>query len=119
MAFPNAVSTGIPYKHFRKLPRDYGKYTDDFEYEDGGMDFNRRTSNPPHVWEIEFLGGRSAAETAQFDTFWDSVGTDNTFDFVDPDGVTWTNVRVKSYSRDHRQHFSWLRDIAFTLIKYP
>ena len=119
MAFPTAASTGIPYEHFYQAPKDYAAITDGWEYEDGGMDFNRRTSTPPREWRIEFRGGLSWADIAQFDTFWDSVGVDVTFDFTDKFSVTHSSVRVKDYSRSHEKHMWWMQSVAFTLVKYP
>ena len=121
MAFPNpTINTGnIPYKHYRLRPRDFGRFTDTWEYEDGGMDFNRRTSSPPYIWEIEFLEGRTEAEVAQFDTFWEANGIDTTFDFTDPAGATHNGVRILEYSRSHAEHRRWEINVVFVLIKYP
>ena len=117
MAFPTAASTGLPYSRFIAKPRDFASITDSWEYEDGGMDFNRRTGSPAYIWEVEFAP-MSYANMAQFDTFWESVGIDSSFSFTDKYSVTWTGVRVKEYSRAHPEHRSWNQVVAFTLIKY-
>lgn len=117
--FPNPAVSGLRYKRYRAIPRDFGGVTDSWEYEDGGRDFNRRTSNPPYKWEIEY-GPLTAAQFAQFDTFWETVGIDVTFDFTDKAGTTHTNnVRVESYERNHDEHKSWRSFVRFVLVKYP
>lgn len=117
MAFPTAAATGIKYHHYDLLPRDWASITDVFEYEDGGMDFNRRSSNPPYIWRIVFRP-MSASDAQQFDDFWEGVGINETFSFTDKNSVTHTNVRVKEYSRTHEAHKSWEQIVSFTLIKY-
>jgi hypothetical protein len=116
--FPNAASTGIAYKHYDELPRDFSAVTDSYEFEDSGRTFNRRTSNPPRVWNIEFKGHLTKTQTDQFDDFWETVGIDVPFDFVDKYGVTWANVRVKDYSRSHQAHKAWDKKVAFTLVSF-
>lgn len=119
MYFPDPTRNGgIPYEHFDEVPRDFGNITDSYEYEDGGKDFNRRTSNPPRIWNLTFIGGLTKSQTDQFDEFWETVGIDTTFDFEDKYGAIWANVRVMDYSRSHDAHKAWDKRVAFTLIQY-
>ena len=115
--FPDSQTTGIRYKFFDDVPRNFAAVTDSWEYEDGVRDFNRRTSNPPREWRLECLV-RSKAERAIFDDFWEDVGIDIPFDFTDKYGDIWSNVRVKTYSRSHEGHKSWRKQVVFELIGY-
>jgi hypothetical protein len=116
--FPNNTISGHRYRHYKAEPRDFGGVTDSWEYEDGGKDFNRRTSSPARRWRIEY-GPLTAAQAAVFDTFWESVGIDVTFDFTDKAAVNWTNVRIESYERTHDAHKSWRNFVTFVIVKYP
>lgn len=117
--FPTPAITGRRYKHYKVMPRDFGAVTDSWEYEDGGMDYNRRTSSPPYRWRIVY-GPLTAAQLATFTAFWESVGTDVTFDFTDRAGTTHTNnVRVESYEETHEDHKSWKNFVTFILVKHP
>ncbi len=116
--FPTDDLTGIPYFHYDLRPRERAKVTDSYEYEDGGMDLNVR-GDPPYIWDIQFRGGLSKAQTDVFDAFWETVGTHQTFDFVDKYNVTWTGVRVMNYSRSHPDHKAWDKTVTFQLVKYP
>ena len=118
MAFPNSTATGFKYKFYDELPRNFGAVTDTWEYEDAGKDFNTRTSTPPREWVIEY-GPLTKTQCDQFDTFWEANGIHTTFDFVDKYAVTWTGVRIKSYTRSHEAHKSWRKFVRFELIKYP
>lgn len=117
--FPSDVLTGIRYFHYLERPRDYISVTDTYEYEDAGMDFNERSSNPPYMWDIEFKHRLSKAQTDIFDAFWDAKRMAGTFDFTDKYGTTWTGVRIKEYSRSHQANRSWDRTVRFVLVKYP
>lgn len=116
--FPTDIITGIHYYHYNMRPRDFDTVTDGYEFADGGMDFNERSDNPPRIWDIEFVHGLSKDQTDIFDAFWEGVRTANTFSFVDKYGYTYTNVRIKSYSRSHQGHRAWNKTVAFVLIQY-
>lgn len=117
--FPSAVISGIPYEHFDHKPRPWGDAVTSHQYDDGGMSFNRISNSVAHEWQLDFRGGLTAAETDVFDAFWDAVGIDRPFQFTDKFSVTWSNVRIKSYSRSHDKHKWWDRSVSFTLVKYP
>jgi hypothetical protein len=117
--FPTDVLSGVPYFHYDELPRDFAKYTDPYEYEDGGMDFNRRTSNPPRIFNITFIKNLSKDITDAFDSFWESNGIDGTFSFTAKDGTVYTNVRIQSYSRSHADQYAQIRTVSFVLVKNP
>ncbi len=117
--FPDPTMTGILYEHFDNMPRDWGSVTQSYEYEDRGRTFNRITDNPRNEWSLDLIGGLSANQTALFDAFWDLVGIDVPFTFVDKFGVSWTDVRVMSYSRSHDKHQWNNRRVSFQLVKYP
>lgn len=116
-SFPNSASTGLFYKHYDERPRDWESVTDMYEYEDGGRDFNERTTSPAREWEIDY-GPLRKSQSDQFDTFWETYRLSGTFDFVDKYGVTWNGVRIKSYSRSHPEHRSWRKTVSFVLVKY-
>lgn len=114
--FPTYELSGVRWRHWDDVPKDYSSVTDSYEYEDGGRDFNVRGA-PPKVWNLDRTGA-TKAQTDIFDAFWDSVGTSTPFVFTDKYGTTWTNVRIQSYSRSHEAHKSWSRTLAITLVKY-
>ena len=119
LEFPEPNITGILYEHYDAMPRPWGDIADKYEFEDGGVTFNRRADSPIQEWQLDMIGGLTKYQTALFDEFWDAVGNDRTFSFTDKDGTTHTGVRVKEYSRSHEAHRSWSRRVSFRLIKYP
>ena len=119
LEFPEPNLTGILYEHYDELPRPWGDIADKYEFEDGGVTFNRRADSPIREWRLDMIGGLTKAQTLLFDEFWNAVGNDRSFSFTDKDGTVHTGVRVKEYSRSHEAHRSWSRRVSFRLIKYP
>jgi len=119
LEFPEPDITGILYEHYDPMPRPWGDIADKYEFEDGGVTFNRRADSPIQEWQLDMIGGLTKYQTALFDEFWDAVGNDRSFSFTDKDGTTHTGVRVKDYSRSHEAHKRWSQRVSFRLIKYP
>ena len=115
--FPDPTITGIPYARYYEVPADYSEVTYTNDYEDGGRSFNQ-SGTPPKRWEIEFTG-LDPDEAEIFDIFHDLVKMVGTFDFTDPASVTYSDVRVESYERNHTGHRSWINTVRFTLTQYP
>lgn len=117
LEFPEPNITGIRYHHYEEVPVDWDGVTDDYEYEDGGKDFNVRTSSPTQRWEIEFTP-LTYAQLQIFKEFNRVARRDRTFSFTDKYGVTWSNVRIESYKQNHDAHKSWRNTANFTLAQY-
>jgi hypothetical protein len=115
--FPDPTITGIDYARYYEVPADYSEVTYTNDYEDGGRSFNQ-SGTPPKRWEIEFTG-LDPDEAEIFDIFHDLVKMVGTFDFTDPASVTYSDVRVESYERNHTGHRSWINTVRFTLTQYP
>lgn len=121
--FPSPTLNGQPYKKFYAAPQAWDEATVSHTYDDGGKSFNR-SGTPPLMWVLEIdcpasSHTASKAITDIYDSFWNAVGIDRPFSFIDKYGTTHTNVRVKDYNRSHEENRSWLQSVAFTLIKYP
>jgi hypothetical protein len=115
--FPDPTITGIDYARYYEVPADFGEVTYSHTYEDGGISQNE-SGTPPKRWEVEFTG-LDPDEAEIFDVFHELVRLVGKFDFVDPDSVTYENVRVESYERTHAEHRSWINTVRFTLTQYP
>lgn len=116
--FPPAAASGIRFKHYDVLPKDWAAVTDSYEYEDGGKVFNTRTSTPAQRWRIRY-GPLTTTQAGYFDTFWDTYGVHATFTFLDKAGATQTGVRIESYARTHETWKSWRKFVDVVLVKYP
>lgn len=117
LEFPDPTLTDIKWMHYKEFVPDWAGVTDTVEYADGGRDFNERTDTPPIEWDIVF-DGLSKEKLQIFDAFANAVGISRTFSLVDKQGVTRTNVRVKSYESSHDAHKSWNNTATFRLCQY-
>jgi hypothetical protein len=99
MYFPNDIITGIPRTRFYAEPRDWSAVTDDWEYEDGGKDFNEVSSNAPRRWEYHFtLISDTSTDPATvdiFENFNDAARRANPFYFTDKYGATHYPVYIE------------------------
>jgi hypothetical protein len=122
MYFPNDIITGIPRTRFYAEPRDWSAVTDDWEYEDGGKDFNEVSSNAPRRWEYHFtLISDTSTDPATvdiFENFNDAARRANPFYFTDKYGATHYPVYIEEYSRTHDAHKPWTQFVQFKLIGY-
>lgn len=116
--FPDPEATGIYWRKFDENPLDWSSVTESHEYQDKGRSFNTFADTPQRVWEIDYTG-LTPEEAEVFDAFNDAARRDRTFSLIDKWGVTWTDVRIQSYSRGHDEHKSWSKNVSFTLVKYP
>ena len=118
--FPSTPAGAI-VQHWDAMPMDWRAVTDEYEYEDGGKDFNERSSVAPRRWRIEYVcpAGTHAAAKAifdQFDAFFNVVRFTQVFTFTDKYGTAWSNVRIEEYERTHDAHKSWIVYVRFTLV---
>lgn len=116
--FPSDDLMQFKRNRFYAEPPDWGKVTDEYEFEDGGKKFNEKASDAPRKWEYDYLG-RTPQEMIIFDQFYSQARKANPFIFRDKDGVEWSNVHIDKYTKDHDKHKSWSQDAKFVLVKYP
>ena len=116
--FPDPATTGIDWARFDDEPEKWGDVTVTHEYYDGGRSFNVLTDTPPQFWEIGYTG-LTPEEAEVFDAFWSAARLNRTFSLIDKYGTTQTGVRIAEYSRSHKEHRSWDKEVTFRLVKYP
>lgn len=112
--FPTSEITGIPKTRFHDK-RDYEAITDTWTYEDGSTDANEVTDNAPYNWEY-FFTGLTPAQAQVYEDFFNTVRLSQKFYFTDKFGVTYSNVKVKSYTRNWDAHKSWVMTVEFNLV---
>lgn len=121
--FPSYTFTGKRPRREIELAPDWKSVTDDYEFEDGGHDFNERSDAAPVRWEYVVDGFGTTAAAARDDVsvyhdFWNTYRLSQPFNFTDKYGVTWANVHIESYSRTHSEHKSWQVTCSFNLVSY-
>ena len=116
--FPSAdIVPTIGPSRFYDVPPDYKSITDEWEYEDRVKDFNEVADEPPKFWEYAYPAVPKA-HLPIYNEFWNQARLVNPFYFKDPDRITWSNVRVDDYNRNHQAHKRWAHDVAFRLVGY-
>lgn len=116
--FPSAdIVPTIGPSRFYPAPPDWKAITDDWEYEDAVKDFNEVADDAPLHFEYAFPAVPKA-QLPIFDEFNNQARLVNPFYFKDPDGITWSNVRIEDYNRNHEAHKRWRHDVAFRLVGY-
>lgn len=118
--FPDTV-TGAIVQHWDAMPFDWKQVTDDYEYQDGGKDFNEVSSVAPRRWRIEMViptTSHTATKALfdQYDTFFNDVRYSLPFIFTDKYGTAWSDVRIEDYDRHHEGHKSMIVFVNFTLV---
>lgn len=116
--FPDPTTTGIDWARFDDEPEKWADVTLTHEYYDGGRSFNVLTDTPPQYWEIGYTG-LTPEEAEIFDAFWSAARLNRTFSLIDKYGDTQTGLRIVEYSRGHKEHKSWDKEVTFRLVKYP
>lgn len=109
--------TTMANSRYRDVPQEFGQITDSWEYEDGVKDFNTVADDAPRRWEYVYQNV-SKAEKVIFDEFNRTAKRSVPFYFTDNDGVTWDNVRIESYERNHDAHKRWSQTVTFGLVGY-
>jgi hypothetical protein len=117
--FPDTPAGAI-VQHWDAMPHDWKAVTDDYEYADGGKDFNEVSSVAPKRWRIEVVIPKNTHAAAklvfdQYDAFFDFVRYSQPFIFTDKYGTAWSDVRIEEYERTHDAHKSWIVFARFTL----
>lgn len=116
--FPSAeIVPTVGPSRFYDMPPDYDSITDTWEYEDGVKDFNEVADEAPKFWEYAYPGVPKE-HLPIYNEFWNQARLVNTFNFRDPEGIIWDNVRVDNYNRNHPAHMRWRHDVAFRLVGY-
>lgn len=122
--FPT-LPDGAVLTHWEAMPRDWKKVTEDFEYEDGGKDFNEVSDDPVRRWKYEVAIPQATHAAAKaiadlYDAFFETVRYSQPFIFVDKYGDGWTNVYIETdgYTRTHDAHKSWIIFVKFQLVGY-
>lgn len=123
--FPSADITGIPNSRWYAAPLDYQAITENYEFEDGGKDFNEvaPAANAPRRWQVGFMcvGATHAEAKTQADVyedFFNTVRYSQPFRFTDKYGDVWDNVFVEDFKKEHDSHKSWVISVTFGLVGY-
>lgn len=121
LVFPTPDVIGLKgWARFYDEPRKWRDITTVHTYQDKGVSFNRSADTPPRKWEVIFaLNNKPLAKRQILDDFADVAGIDTPFTFTDKYGVTWEDVYIENYDRNHPGHESWKQTVKFDLIKYP
>jgi hypothetical protein len=115
-AFPTPSLGGPQYTKWTDGDPIYP--VDTYTYQDGSVDALLWSDEPTLPWDIEYEG-LTAAEAEVLDNHRASaMGEFDTFDLIHPrTGVTYNNVRYKTYKRDHSR--TWIETRTVTLIQTP
>ncbi len=111
--------SGIVFEYFEEIPYDMKAITDEYEFEDGGKSFNRRTSTPPRRWVLRTMPNLDLTTAGYFKTFWETKGIDVTFSFLDRAGTTHNNVRFESFTCTHEGRKTSMFQAIMTIVLYP
>jgi hypothetical protein len=123
MDFPSFTFSGIRPSREQESAPDWGKITDEFEFEDGGKTFNEVADVAPIRWEYEVTLPAMSATAARdaaaiYHDFYNTVRKSQPFNFTDKYGTVWTGVHVEEYERTHDAHRSWVVKVAFRLVSF-
>jgi hypothetical protein len=112
---PEIAGQGRVNNRFNDRAIDWSQITEEFEYEDGGKDFNELNDAMPLRWEYTYQNVPKAQKVI-FDTFNNVARRANPFFFKDKEDMIWSNVRIESYDRNHDEHKRWRNDVMFGLV---